>query len=384
MDSTSSGRIIVFGATGYTGRLTADVLVRDGVHPVLAGRDQDALKQMAEELDRNYPGRPEPRIQLADVADQASVDALVNSPRDVLISTVGPFSELGEAAALAATRAGCGYLDSTGEPMFIRRVFEDFGPQAEHTGARLLPAFGYDYIPGQLAATIAIRRSLTGGRPPSRVDIGYYSFGKVRSSAGTRASMSRVVLEPSFAWRGGEIEHERPGAKTRSFDLGADRHWDGFSIGGVEHFTLPAFAPTLTDVNIFVGSAGRLTRAAQLAGALTSTASRVPGVASALGALVKNAAGPSNGTGPTEAERAVARSVGVAETYDPAGDLQQRVLVEGPSPYDLTAHLLSWGAMMLAHSGENLAGAMGPVQAFGTQGFISGCLALGLAETRAL
>src|SRR6266566_9511847 len=102
------GRIVVFGATGYTGRLVAESLVESGARPVLAGRSGDRLVALAGEL-----GGLDTAV--ADVADPASVGALVESG-DVLISTVGPFVKWGEPAVRAAISAGAQYLDSTGQP----------------------------------------------------------------------------------------------------------------------------------------------------------------------------------------------------------------------------------------------------------------------------
>src|SRR5918999_133499 len=125
-------RIVVFGATGYTGRLTAERLVALGERPLLAGRSEDRLAALAERLGGLGWAR-------AGVFRQNSVFALVRTG-DVLVSTVGPFGRWGEPAVRAAIAAKAVYLDSTGEPAFIRRVFEDFGPLAERDGATLLPA----------------------------------------------------------------------------------------------------------------------------------------------------------------------------------------------------------------------------------------------------
>ena len=87
---------------------------------------------------------------MADVSDPPSVSALVERG-DVLVTTVGPFARWGAPAAAAATTAGAHYLDSTGEPTFIREVFERYGPAADKSGAAMLTAFGYDWVPGNLA-----------------------------------------------------------------------------------------------------------------------------------------------------------------------------------------------------------------------------------------
>src|SRR2546423_13985988 len=101
------GRIVVFGATGYTGRLVAESLGEWGVRPVLAGRSADRLVALAGELGGGLD------TAVADVSDPASVRALVQSG-DVLVSTVGPFVKWGEPAVRAAISAGAQYLDSTG------------------------------------------------------------------------------------------------------------------------------------------------------------------------------------------------------------------------------------------------------------------------------
>jgi short subunit dehydrogenase-like uncharacterized protein len=109
-------RIVLFGATGYTGRLTAEAMVERGLKPVLAARSQDKLAALSEELGGGF------ETATADVADPPSVRALVEKG-DVLVTTVGPFVRWGAPAAAAATTAGAHYIDSTGEPPFIREVF---------------------------------------------------------------------------------------------------------------------------------------------------------------------------------------------------------------------------------------------------------------------
>ena len=190
-------RIVLFGAAGYTGRLTAEAMVRAGLAPVLAGRHHDAVARLADRLAPLSPSRDaEPRIAVADVADPSSVRDLLESPSDVLVSTVGPFLELGAPAVEAAIDAGAAYLDSTGEPPFIRRVFDEWGPRAEDTGARLMTAFGYDYVPGNLAGALALRRCREIDLPAARVDVGYFIDGKFAISSGTRASAAGVESSP--------------------------------------------------------------------------------------------------------------------------------------------------------------------------------------------
>src|SRR3954469_23222982 len=133
--------IVLFGATGYTGDLTARALVARGQRPVLAARNPERVVALAAELGGLETG-------VADVSQRASIRALLK-PGDVLISTVGPFSRWGEAAVTAAVDAGAHYLDSTGEPPFIREVFERHGPAAAKAGPRLVTGFGQEWGPGK-------------------------------------------------------------------------------------------------------------------------------------------------------------------------------------------------------------------------------------------
>src|SRR5438067_532901 len=101
-----AGRIVLFGATGYTGRLVADALVERGARPVLAARSAGKLREMAEQLG----GLDH---ETADVAQPDTVRALVERG-DVLVTTVGPFQRFGEPALHAAIDGrAAAYIDST-------------------------------------------------------------------------------------------------------------------------------------------------------------------------------------------------------------------------------------------------------------------------------
>jgi short subunit dehydrogenase-like uncharacterized protein len=186
-------RIVLFGATGYTGARTSEALVAGGARPVLAGRDPARLAELAERLGGVETAR-------ADVTDPRSVRALIE-PGDVLVTTVGPFLQLGRAAVDAAVEAGAVYLDSTGEPPFIRRVLEHDGVHAAARDATLIPAFGLDYVPGNLAAAHALAE--TGDRA-HRLDVGYSLDGVSGQafSRGTLVSLMGMLFEPGFAYTG--------------------------------------------------------------------------------------------------------------------------------------------------------------------------------------
>lgn len=361
-------RIVLFGATGFTGGLTAEALARRGARPLLAGRDQARLTALAGSLAGSLGG--DVPIAVADVGRPESVRALV-APGDVLISTVGPFARWGEAAVAAATEAGAVYLDSTGEPTFIKRIFQRYGPAAAARGAALITAFGYDYVPGNLAAALALRKA---GADAVRVDVGYFVGGDMarRASAGTRASMLGMLLEPMYGFREGRIVPEH--GRTRRFLVdGRPRH--GLSIGATEHFTLPPVHAGLREVNVYLGWLGGLTKAAGVLARATPVIAALPGARRVTEALADRAL--RTGTG-TPAPAAGVSSRIVAEAYDARGRRLSAVHLSGGDPYEFTAGMLAWAATTALAEGVRGTGALGPVDAFGLDALTRGCAAAGM------
>lgn len=370
-------RIILFGATGYTGRLVARELVRTGSAPTLVGRSSQALTELVDELNEEAPGGRAAAFEVADIDRPASLRRLLHSPDDVVVSAVGPYARLGSVAVEAAIDAGCAYVDCAGEPAFIRQIFGVYGPKARRTGARLLTAMGYDFLPGNLAGSLLIERYREAGL--RRVQVGYFVTGPFAASSGSVASAAGVMLDPSFAFRDGELFTERPGAQVATFDVDGTAT-TGLSLGGSELFTLPRLDSQLTDVAVHVGWAGRWARAASAASTLAAGARQLPGVGTAVGAVFRTALGGASAEGPADHIRARSRSLVVADGFTADDQPLGRIRVEGPNPYDLTAAVLTWSARMLSRRADKAVGALGPVEAFGLDALVSGCLALGLAE----
>ena len=397
----AASRIVLFGATGYTGRLTAEALAAAGARPVLAGRDRARLEALAGRLG----GLP---VVEADTARPGSVRDLVG-PGDVLVSTVGPFLTRGEPAVTAAVEAGAAYLDASGEPPFLRRVFEAHGPRAAGR-CGLVPAFGYDFVPGNLAGALALAEAAqpavdsrghpdagpatlplrgprlpgaglpraveSGAAPATRVVIGYFVTGGGGFSSGTLASGAGLLLEPAFAWRDGRLRRERTARRVRSFPVGG-RDWLGVSYGGSEHYTLPRIAPGLRQVEVYLGWFGRRSRAVQAVSAVGAPLARLPG-ARALARAVTGPLAGRTGRGPDESARQGGGSLIVAVAADADGRELAQVRLRGPDPYTLTARLLAWGAGRAASHGLLATGALGPVEAFGLEALQAGAANAGL------
>jgi short subunit dehydrogenase-like uncharacterized protein len=349
-------RVILFGASGYTGRLTAAELGRRDVPLVLAGRSAARVEAVRDEL------AVAADVATADAGDSASVAALLE-PGDVLVTTVGPFARVGRPAVQAAVAAGAGYLDSTGEHSFLRWLLSQDGT-ARASGATLVPAFGFDYLPGNLAGALAVEAvegDVTGVR------VGYFGLG-AGISGGTRASALGMLLEPGYRWTGGRLVPEPVARRVRSFEV-SGRNRTGVSIAGSEPLFLPRTFD-LQEVEVYLGVPRVEDHASALSwlGAALSGASRVPGVAAAARALVDRVPGSTGG--PSAAARARSRSYVVAEAVTASGATVGHVLLVGPDPYDLTAGLLAEGAarMLAGRTVAPAGGVLGPVEVFGVDG----------------
>jgi short subunit dehydrogenase-like uncharacterized protein len=364
-----AGRIVLFGATGYTGRLTAEALVARGAQPVLAARSATSLEALATELG----GQVETAV--ADVSRPETVRALVMAG-DVLLTTVGPFARFGVPALEAAIAAPATYIDSTGEPAFIRDVFERWGPRAAESGCALLTAMGYDWVPGNLAGAMALAEA---GEAATAVELGYFATGgggRSWMSGGTAASAAGALFEPVFAFRGGRLVTERMAGRVRSFEV-AGRRLQAVSVGSSEHLALPRVHPGLRDVGVYLGWFGSLSRPIQGASAVGSLLTRVPGVRAGGEALTSRLVKGSTG-GPDAEQRARSGSRIVAVASESDGTPLAEVRLDGVNGYDFTAGMLAWAAIRAAEGAVAGVGALGPVEAYGLEQLEAGCAEAGI------
>ena len=360
-------RIVLFGATGFTGELTARALAARGARPLLVGRGAERVRALASELGLESA--------TADATAPRAADAIAEllGPGDVLVTTVGPFVRWGEPAVHAAIAAGAHYLDATGEAPFIRAIFERDGPAAATAGSALLTAMGYDYVPGNLAGALALRHA---GAGATRVDVAYFVSGDRggQFSGGSRASAAGMLAAPAYAFRDGRLRSERTARDVRSF---AGR--PAVSIGASEQFALPHVHEGLRDVGVWLGWFGPASRPLQLISGATALATKLPGVRSAITGSAARVVRGSTG-GPDAAARARVRSRILAIASDAAGRELASVRIEGASPYDFTAEMLAWGAVRIAESGVPGRGALGPVEAFGLDDLERGVADAGIAR----
>ena len=176
MDIERGLDVVVFGATGFAGRLVAEYLAQHapkGVRVGLAGRSQDRLEQVRAGLGAAAAKWP---LIVADSADPASLGTLAGSAR-VMVTTVGPYRPRGLPLVAACAEAGTDYIDLSGEVLFQRDGIDRYHAVAERTGARIVHGCGFDSIPSDLGVhllreTVRADGGDTGGGSVSREGTG--------------------------------------------------------------------------------------------------------------------------------------------------------------------------------------------------------------------
>lgn len=349
--------MLLFGATGYTGALTAEALGRRDVDFVVAGRNVAKLEAIAERT-----GASDARQ--AEVGD---IDGLVRALGDVaaLITTVGPFMQLGDTAAEAAVRAGVHYVDSTGEAAFIDRLVGHYGARARDAGIVMAPAMGFDEVPADVAATLAVE-----GIEDSDLVL-TYAMPK-RASTGTLRTMASNILSSDARW-------VRNGARTR-VATGSKQRWAPMPdpMGPKLSVSLPFSIGELAPMHLDLRSLeiyGIVSRAQ--AGAMRASmpvvkhALKVRPVQGAINMLLDQMP-----DGPDETKRRADRWSILAEAR--SRDTWRNVSLSGVDVYGLTAETIAAGALKLAREGNDSSGVMAPVPAIGLDALHKELIAAGV------
>lgn len=162
-DDRADGRdldLVLLGATGFTGGLTAEYLAAHapaGLRWALAGRSADKLARVRDRLAADHPGAADLELVVVDATDPVGLRSMAERTRAVA-TTVGPYQQHGEPLVAACAAAGTDYLDLTGEPEFVDRMWLAHHGTAQASGARLVHCCGFDSIPHDLGVLHAVRQ----------------------------------------------------------------------------------------------------------------------------------------------------------------------------------------------------------------------------------
>lgn len=358
--------IVLFGATGFTGGLTADYLAAHapaGLRWAIAGRNPDKLEAVRRRLGADV------EVLVADATDPAALADVARRTR-VVATTIGPYLEHGGPLVAACAEAGTDYLDLTGEPEFVDRTFLAHHQTAVRTGARLVHACGFDSIPHDLGAWFTVQQlpsdqpitlrgvvrsggMFSGGTFHSALD----QFARAKEMRTTYAARRRAEVRPE-----GRSSRAVSGKPHRDPVLG---YWliplptiDPIIVAR-SGAALPAYGPkfryshwagtkTLRYAACGAAGVGLLTLAAQVKPLRELLKSKVP-----------------QGSGPDEAKRE--KSWFTVDFVGEAGGQTVRTRVSGGDPgYTETAKMLSEAALCLAFDDNpETSGQVTPVQAMG-------------------
>jgi len=347
---TANRRVLVYGATGFTGRLVVDEARRRGVEILLGGRNRAALEDLAEAI-----GGAELRS-----ADAARAETLAGAMDGVgaVINCAGPFAQLGEPVLRAAIAAGAHYLDTTGEQLWMARMIDLLSDEAEARGSTAILAHAFEYAIGDCCARIAVEE--TPGAETVEVANRVEGFG---TSRGTKKSALDVLGKPSLAVVNGRRREEPPFAARARFHFpDEDRDRVGLSFPGGEVLSAPGFAPSVRNVRTYLVVP-------------SAAAALLPGIARAAGALLR---GPlralalrridASAAGPGDERRDQAWWV-QARVRAPGGR-GARVTASGYDSYGTTAVIAVRGAQWLLDGRAKRAGVMTTAAAFDPRAFL--------------
>ena len=236
--------VILYGATGFAGRLTAEYLAKAGgdARIALAGRSHEKLLAVRETLGEAAQSWG---LVAADASQPSTLNAMA-ARTQVVVTTVGPYTRYGLPLVAACAAAGTDYADLTGEAMFIRESIDLYHKQAIDTGARIVHSCGFDSIPsdlsvfalhrraeqdnaGQLGDTNLVVRSFAGGVSGGTVA----SMMEVMRTASADPEARRVMNDPYTLTPDRAAEPELGGQPDLRWRRGGDiaPELDGYWVG---------------------------------------------------------------------------------------------------------------------------------------------------------
>jgi len=331
--------LLLYGVTGYTGRLILEEALAAGLRPVLSGRNADEVRTLA--AAHGLEARP------ASLDDAAALDHALREMTAVL-HCAGPFSRLGPPMIAACLRTGVHYLDITGEIAVFEQVAAAH-EKARSCGVTLLPGVGFDVVPSDCLA-LHLKQRL-----PSATELTLAFIGGTGVSRGTATTMIENIGAGGAIRRGGKLQSVPAGWRTREVDFGDKvRHCMTIPWGDIS----TAWRSTnIPDITVYTAVPRSTVRTMRLTRPLLPLLGLAPFQRFLKSRINARAPGPS-------AERragAVSRLWG--EVRDASGNVASARLV-APDGYSLTA-MTAVGAAKKVLAGGVPTGAQTPAMAFG-------------------
>lgn len=312
--------VLVYGASGHTGRFVVDELVRRGLAPVVAGRSVERLQDVV----RAHPTLPR-RVFDADLDAAQALGGV-----GVVVNCAGPFLDTAPALARAAVQAGAHYLDVSAEQASVRDLYRDLDAPAREAGVAVVPAMGFYGAVADLLLTAA----LPDGAAAEEVDVAI-GLDRWWPTPGTRTTGARNTA-PRVVIRGGEVvrlDEAPPAPRTWEFPP---------PIGTAEVVAVPFSEVVAVARHLTVGELRSWLSTAPLAD-LRDPATPAPEATDEIGRSPQRFA---------------------VDVRVRAGGGERRALLTGRDIYAVTAPIVAEGVVRLLDGRHAVPGALAPAQAF--------------------
>ena len=190
--------IVIYGATGFTGKLVAEYLASNSpttLKLAIGGRSLSKLESVALELSQSFSRKVD--IIVADSFNLQELNDMTSKTK-VVISTVGPFSKYGELLVESCVSNSTHYIDSTGEPSFIRSIIDKYHDEAFQRNVKIVPSCGFDSLPSDLGSLLIANYFKSMGATTTSIEVAVWDVsGGI--SGGTIATMSHIIGSSTIA-----------------------------------------------------------------------------------------------------------------------------------------------------------------------------------------
>ncbi|WP_077001353.1 DUF5938 domain-containing protein [Variovorax sp. KK3] len=370
MSKSSKKPVVVYGASGYTGRLVCEYLREYGIPFIAAGRSKEKLDAA---MQANVPGIETADFEVVEVAHTTEALTALFRGASVVLNTVGPFARFGPEVVQACLAAKCHYTDTTGEQDWLITLDQEYGERFANAGLLLSPGLAQMYTTGEIAAQLCLE---TPGL--DTLDIAVF-WGGSPTIASTQTILVNAATSKAFYLQQDQYVEWQPDAGLYHLSI-PGQHEAALALpwGGTSHPVWFRRDPRVANVKVLGGVFNKplmLGVPQIVAAALEATKDLAPDAR--YEALAKTAAGVMNTMPPRENPR-INKSVDSVHASGPLG--RAHCVIYGNCNYKQTGLLQAHAAMSLLQQAPLRAGFASGCQAFGHRELLGVLRSFGLVQ----
>lgn len=362
--------VVVYGASGYTGRLVCEYLREYNIPFIAAGRSGDKLRAA---MQANVAGIETARYEVAEVEHTTQALTALFQGASVVLNTVGPFARFGHEVVQACLNAKCHYTDTTGEQDWLITLDQEYGAKFAAAGLLLSPGIAQMYTTGEIAAQLCLE---TPGL--DTLDIAVF-WGGSPTIASTQTILVNAAMAKAYYLQQNEyVEHQADAGLYSLVIPGQHEMALALPWGGTSHPVWFKRDPRVANVKVLGGVFNRplmLGVPQIVAAALKATEGMNPDDRYA--ALAQTAAGVMNTMPPRENPR-INKSVDSVHAQGPLG--RAHCVIFGNCNYKQTGLLQAYAAMSLLQQPPRRTGFASGCQAFGHREMLGALKSFGLVQ----